>query len=38
MSDNGIAGVAIDFLGRMATTTTDAVTLRQFTVLRYPAP
>jgi len=38
MTDNGIAGVAIDFLGRMATTTTDAVTLRQFTVLRYPAP
>lgn len=36
-SDTGAAGVVIDFLGTMAATTTDTVTLRQFTVLRYPA-
>ncbi len=36
-ADTGAAGVVIDFLGTMAATTTDTVTLRQFTVLRYPS-
>ncbi len=36
-ADTGSAGVVIDFLGTMAATTTDTLTLRQFTVLRYPA-
>ena len=29
--------IAVDFLGRMEATTTDTVTLRNFTVVRYPA-
>lgn len=37
-ADNGAAGLTIDLLGRMAAATSDAVHLRQFTVLRYPAP
>jgi hypothetical protein len=37
-TETGVTGLTVDFLGRMASTTTDTVTLNQFTVLRYPAP
>ena len=37
-TDNGTAGVTIDFLCRMASATTNSVTLRNYIVLRYLAP
>ena len=37
-TDTGTAGVTIDFLARMASTTTNTVTLRNYIVLRYLAP
>ncbi|MDP2998828.1 MAG: hypothetical protein Q8N47_15180, partial [Bryobacterales bacterium] len=37
-TDTGTAGVTIDFLARMASTTTNSVTLRNYIVLRYLAP
>jgi hypothetical protein len=37
-TDTGLAGVTIDFLGRMASTTTETLTLRNYIVLRYLAP
>jgi hypothetical protein len=37
-TDTGVAGVTIDFLGRMASTTSNSVTLRNYIVLRYLAP
>jgi hypothetical protein len=35
--DSLSAGINIDFLGQMAASTGDSVTLRNFTVIRYPA-
>lgn len=37
-TDTGTAGVTIDFQGRMASTTTNTLTLRNYIVLRYLAP
>jgi hypothetical protein len=37
-SETGVAGLTVDFLGRMASTTNQTVELKHFLVLRYPAP
>jgi hypothetical protein len=36
--DNTSAGLTIDFRGNMATATMDVLVLRNYTVIRYPAP
>jgi hypothetical protein len=37
-AESGLTGITINLRGQMLATTTETVTLRNFTVIRYPAP